>query len=136
MLRRARRRCCWYFPDAPTIRLLGKWKIDQRTKETDVSYVDPLSSNIKKQTGNNTIELLKDSIVVSGGGKDVVENSIQYQIQELEGARRHRGQDLPSRARTTPTTTTSTSSGSVPTANRPIWKPPAKSWSSSASISE
>lgn len=65
---------------------LGKWKIDQRTKETDVSYVDPLSTNIKKQTGNDTIELLKDSIVVSGGGKDIVENSIQYRIQELEGA--------------------------------------------------
>ena len=64
---------------------LGKWKIDQRTKETYVSYVDPLSSNIKKQTGNDTIELLKDSIVVSGGGKDVVENGIQYRIQELEG---------------------------------------------------
>ena len=64
---------------------LGKWKIDQRTKETYVSYVDPLSSNIKKQTGNDTIEFLKDSIVVSGGGKDVVESGIQYRTQELEG---------------------------------------------------
>src|SRR5690348_17130236 len=64
---------------------LGKWKIDQRTKETDVTYVDPLSSYIKKHTGNDTIEFLKDSLVVSGGGKDIVEDSIQYRTQELEG---------------------------------------------------
>jgi hypothetical protein len=64
---------------------LGKWKIEQRTKETDVTYVDPLSSYIKKHTGNDTIEFLKDSLVVSGGGKDIVEESIQYRIQELEG---------------------------------------------------
>jgi hypothetical protein len=63
---------------------LGKWKIDQRTKETYESYVDPLSSHIKKHTGNDTIELLKDSIVVSGGGKDIVETGIEYRIQELE----------------------------------------------------
>jgi hypothetical protein len=70
---------CTYNP------LLGKWKIDQRTKETYVSYVDPLSHNIKKQTGNDTIEFLKDSIVVSGGPNQVTEDGIHYQITELEG---------------------------------------------------
>ncbi len=70
---------CTYNP------LLGKWKIDQRTKETYVSYVDPLSSNIKKQTGNDTIEFTKNSIVVSGGPNAVTEDGIHYQITELEG---------------------------------------------------
>ena len=71
---------CTYDP------LLGKWKIDQRTKETDVTYLDPLSHNIKKHTGNDTIEFLKDSIVVSGGLQPVTEDGINYQITELEGA--------------------------------------------------
>ena len=70
---------CTYNP------LLGKWKIDQRTKETYVSYVDPLSSNIKKQTGNDTLEFDKTSIVVSGGPNAVTEDGIHYQITELEG---------------------------------------------------
>lgn len=70
---------CTYNP------LLGKWKIDQRTKETYVSYVDPLSSNIKKQTGNDTLEFTKNSIVVSGGPNAVTEDGIHYQITELEG---------------------------------------------------
>ncbi len=65
--------------------LLGKWKIDQRTKETYVSYVDPLSSNIKKHTGNDTIEFRKDSIEVSGGPNAVTESGINYQVTELEG---------------------------------------------------
>ncbi len=71
---------CTYNP------LLGKWKIDQRTKETYVTYLDPLSHNIKKKTGNDTIEFLKDSIVVSGGPQAVTEENIQYRIQELEGS--------------------------------------------------
>jgi len=71
---------CTYNP------LLGKWKIDQRTKETDVTYLDPLSHNIKKHTGNDTIEFLKDSIVISGGPQPVTEDGINYQITELEGA--------------------------------------------------
>jgi hypothetical protein len=71
---------CTYNP------LLGKWKIDQRTKETDVTYLDPLSHNIKKRTGNDTIEFLKDSIVISGGPQSVTEDGIHYQITELEGA--------------------------------------------------
>src|SRR5271155_244184 len=71
---------CTYNP------LLGKWKIDQRTKETDVTYLDPLSHNIKKHTGNDTIEFLKDSIVISGGAQPVTEDGINYQITELEGA--------------------------------------------------
>ncbi len=71
---------CTYNP------LLGKWKIDQRTKETDVTYLDPLSHNIKKHTGNDTIEFLKDSIVISGGPQAVTEDGIHYQITELEGA--------------------------------------------------
>jgi hypothetical protein len=70
---------CTYNP------LLGKWKIDQRTKETYVTYVDPLSSNIKKKTGNDTIEFAKDSIIVSGGPNAVTEDAIHYQITELEG---------------------------------------------------
>jgi hypothetical protein len=70
---------CTYNP------LLGKWKIDQRTKETYVDYVDPLSKNIKKKTGNDTIEFRKDSIVVSGGSQEMTEENIQYRIQELEG---------------------------------------------------
>jgi len=70
---------CTYNPS------LGKWKIDQRTKETYVSYVDPLSSNIRKKTGHDTIEFRKDSIVISGGPKEAVETGIQYRIQELEG---------------------------------------------------
>lgn len=71
---------CTYNP------LLGKWKIDQRTKETDVTYVDPLSHNIKKKTGNDTIEFEKNSIVVSGGAQPVTEDGIHYQITELEGS--------------------------------------------------
>jgi len=71
---------CTYNP------LLGKWKIDQRTKETYVSYVDPLSSHIKKHTGNDTIEFTKTSIVVSGGPKAATEDGIHYQVTELEGA--------------------------------------------------
>jgi hypothetical protein len=71
---------CTYNP------LLGKWKIDQRTKETYVSYVDPLSTNIKKHTGNDTIEFRNDTIVVSGGPNAVTEDGIHYQITELEGA--------------------------------------------------
>jgi hypothetical protein len=71
---------CTYNP------LLGKWKIDQRTKETDVSYVDPLSTHIKKQSGNDTIEFAKNSIVVSGGANSATEDGIHYQITELEGA--------------------------------------------------
>ncbi|HEY2106168.1 MAG TPA: hypothetical protein VGH29_10320, partial [Candidatus Binataceae bacterium] len=70
---------CTYNP------LLGKWKIDQRTKETYVSYVDPLSTNIKKQTGNDTLEFAKDSIVISGGPNAVTEGGIHYQVTELEG---------------------------------------------------
>ena len=69
---------CTYNP------LLGKWKIDQRVKETYVSYVDPLSTNIKKQTGNDTIEFDKNSIVVSGGNP-VTEDGIHYQVTELAG---------------------------------------------------
>jgi len=71
---------CTYNP------VLGKWKIDQRTKETYVSYVDPLSSNIRKQTGNDTIEFSKDSLVVSGGPNAVTEEGIHYQVTELEGS--------------------------------------------------
>jgi hypothetical protein len=70
---------CTYNP------LLGKWKIDQRTKETYVTYVDPLSSNIKKQTGNDTLEFNKDSITISGGSKPVTEEDIHYQVTELAG---------------------------------------------------
>ena len=70
---------CTYNP------LLGKWKIDHRTKETYVSYVDPLSTNIKKQTGNDMIEFDKNSIVISGGPNAVTEDGIHYQITELEG---------------------------------------------------
>jgi hypothetical protein len=70
---------CTYNP------LLGKWKIDQRSKETYVTYVDPLSSNIKKKTGNDTIEFAKDSVAISGGANAVTENSIHYQVTELEG---------------------------------------------------
>jgi hypothetical protein len=70
---------CTYNP------LLGKWKIDQRTKETYVSYVDPLSSNIKKHTGNDTIEFAKNSIMVSGGPNAVTEDGIHYQMTELPG---------------------------------------------------
>lgn len=71
---------CTYNP------LLGKWKIDQRTKETYVSYVDPLSSNIKKQTGNDTIEFAKNSLTISGGPNAFTEDSIHYQITELPGS--------------------------------------------------
>ncbi len=70
---------CTYNP------LLGKWKIGQRTKETYVSYVDPLSTNIRKQTGNDTLEFDRDSIVVSGGPNAVTEDGIHYQITELPG---------------------------------------------------
>jgi hypothetical protein len=70
---------CTYNP------LLGKWKIEQRTKETYVTYVDPLSSNIKKQTGNDTLEFNKDSITVSGGPTPVTEEDIHYQVTELAG---------------------------------------------------
>jgi hypothetical protein len=70
---------CTYNP------LLGKWKIDQRTRETYVTYVDPLSSHIKKHTGNDTIEFRKDSLVVSGGPNQVTEDGIHYQTTELEG---------------------------------------------------
>jgi hypothetical protein len=68
---------CTYNP------LLGKWKIDQRTKETYVSYVDPLSSNIRKQTGNDTIEFDKNSLAISGGPNTFTEDVIHYQITEL-----------------------------------------------------
>jgi hypothetical protein len=71
---------CTYNP------LLGKWKIDQRTKETYVSYIDPLSSHIKKQTGNDTIQFDKNSITISGGANAVTEEAIHYQITELPGA--------------------------------------------------
>lgn len=70
---------CTYNP------LLGKWKIDQRTKETYVSYVDPLSSNIKKQTGNDTIEFDKNSLTISGGVNGFTEDGIHYQVTELPG---------------------------------------------------
>jgi len=71
---------CTYNP------LLGKWKIERRTKETYVSYVDPLSSNIKKQTGNDTIEFARDSLTISGGPRSFTEDGIHYQITELEGS--------------------------------------------------
>jgi len=71
---------CTYNP------LLGKWKIDQRSKETYVSYVDPLSSNIKKQTGNNTIEFSKNSLAISGGANGFTEDGIHYQVTELPGS--------------------------------------------------
>src|SRR5262249_55566225 len=59
---------------------------DQRSKETYVSYVDPISSHIKKQTGNDTLEFRKDSVVISGGAKPMTETGIHYQITELEGS--------------------------------------------------
>ena len=95
---------CTYNP------LLGKWKIDQRTKETDVTYLDPLSHNIKKHTGNDTIEFLKDSIVISGGPQAVTEDGIHYQTTELEGGPAPKSRFI-SRARTTPTIMISTFRG-------------------------
>jgi hypothetical protein len=71
---------CTYNP------LLGKWKIDQRSKETYVSYVDPISSHIRKQTGNDTIEFRQNSVVISGGAKPMTEDGIHYQVTELEGS--------------------------------------------------
>ncbi len=71
---------CTYNP------LLGKWRIDQRTKETYVSYVDPLSSHIRKQTGNDTIQFDKNSITISGGANPFTEDGIHYQVTELPGA--------------------------------------------------
>ncbi len=70
---------CTYNP------LIGKWQIDHRNKETYVSYVDPLSSHIKKQTGNTMIEFRKDSFEVSGGSKPATEQDIHYQVTELPG---------------------------------------------------
>lgn len=70
---------CTYNP------LIGKWQIDHRTKETYVSYVDPLSKHIKKETGNTTIVFSQNSLEVSGGSKPATEQGIHYQVTELPG---------------------------------------------------
>jgi hypothetical protein len=70
---------CTYNP------LIGKWQIDHRNKETYVSYVDPLSKHIKKETGNTTIVFSQNSLEVSGGSKPATEQGIHYQVTELPG---------------------------------------------------
>ncbi|HTY55622.1 MAG TPA: hypothetical protein VMB26_10500 [Candidatus Binataceae bacterium] len=65
--------------------LLGKWSIKSRDKETDASYIDELTSNVRTSTGAKTIEFRKDSIVVSGGPQEHTETGIKYIINELEG---------------------------------------------------
>jgi len=70
---------CTYNP------LIGKWQIDHRSKETYVTYVDPLSKHIKKETGNTIIEFGQNSIAVSGGSKPATEDNIHYQVTQLPG---------------------------------------------------
>jgi hypothetical protein len=65
--------------------LLGKWTIASRDKETDASYLDELTTNVKTSTGATTIEFLKDSIVTSGGPQEHTITGVSYIINELEG---------------------------------------------------
>lgn len=64
--------------------LIGKWQIEQRSKETNESYLDRLSSNIRTSTGARMIEFRRHSILVTGGTKNASETGIKYRIQELE----------------------------------------------------
>jgi hypothetical protein len=50
-----------------------------------VTYVDPLSKHIKKETGNTIIEFGQNSIAVSGGSKPATEDNIHYQVTQLPG---------------------------------------------------
>ena len=65
--------------------MLGKWTIASRDKEADASYLDELTTNVRKSTGATTIEFLKDSIVTSGGPQDHTITGVTYIITELEG---------------------------------------------------
>jgi hypothetical protein len=65
--------------------MLGKWTIASREKEADASYLDELTTNVRKSTGATTIEFLKDSIVTSGGPQDHTITGVTYIITELEG---------------------------------------------------
>jgi hypothetical protein len=65
--------------------LLGKWSIASREKEVDASYLDELTSNVRRSTGATTIEFRKDSILISGGPQEHTETGIRYIITELEG---------------------------------------------------
>ncbi len=64
--------------------VLGKWQIERRLKESNDSYLDRLSSNIRSSAGARIIEFRKDSIAVTGGAKSGLETGIKYRIQELE----------------------------------------------------
>jgi hypothetical protein len=65
--------------------LLGKWSIKSRDREAEATFVDQLTSILKKSSGATTVEFRKDSILVSGGPQDHTVNGVSYIIQELEG---------------------------------------------------
>ena len=63
----------------------GTWTIGQRQKELEATYLDELTTNIRKSTGATQIEFQKDSIVISGGAQPHTETGVIYSVDELPG---------------------------------------------------